>query len=78
MRLKGIGVNGALHDQHGDANADANWGSEPVGLCRSHRCVCIQETVPDGASQATSAFWKGGQVTAIIAIAATAIAAPSD
>src|ERR1019366_3517103 len=42
----------------GDANADANWESEPVGWCRSDGPARIQETVPDGASQAPYAFWK--------------------
>jgi len=58
MKTRRIGVNGALAEQQSDANADANWGSEPVGRCRSDCPVCIQETVPDGASQATNAFWK--------------------
>src|SRR5450631_3562776 len=44
----------------GDANADANWESEPVGCCRSNGPERIQETVPDGASQAPYAFWKCG------------------
>ena len=43
-----------------DANADANWESEPVGCCRSDGPERIQETVPDGASQAPYAFWKCG------------------
>ena len=44
----------------GDANADANWESEPVGCCRSDGPERIQETAPDGASQAPYAFWKCG------------------
>jgi hypothetical protein len=44
----------------GDANADANWESDPVGCCRSGVPERIQETVPDGASQASYAFWKCG------------------
>jgi hypothetical protein len=44
----------------GDANADANCESEPVGCCRSDGPARIQETVPDGASQAPYAFWKCG------------------
>ena len=44
----------------GDANADANWESEPVGCCRSDGPEGIQETVPDGASQTAYAFWKCG------------------
>jgi hypothetical protein len=43
-----------------DANADANRRSDPVGCCRSDRLVCIQETVPDGASRALYAFWRCG------------------
>jgi hypothetical protein len=47
-------------EQQSDANADANWGSEPVGSGRSDRRVRIQETAPDGACQVAYAFWKCG------------------